>query len=146
MREMKSDDLTIMPGVVIPFSELDFRTSRSGGPGGQNVNKVESKVELLFDVSNTIFLSERQRGRISSRLKSRLDSRGVLHFSSQSSRSQWENREIVVAEFVRTVREALKPAKKRIKTRPSKASKEKRLKSKKIHSEKKKLRGKRGFE
>lgn len=143
---MKNNDLLILPGVTIPLSELDFRTSRSSGPGGQNVNKVESKVELLFDAANTPFLSEVQRRRLLGRLRNRLDSGGVLHLSSQVSRSQWENRENVVAEFVRLLRMALKPAKKRIKTGPSKVSKEKRLKNKRIKSEKKKLRGKRGIE
>lgn len=138
---MKNDDLVILPGIIIPLSELSFRTSRSGGPGGQNVNKVESKVELLFDVTSSPSLSESQRARLLNRLRNRIDSRGVLHLSSQFSRSQWENREMVVAEFIRSVKAALKPAKKRIRTRPSKASKEKRLKSKKIQSEKKKFRG-----
>ncbi len=129
-----------MPGVVVPGSELVFRTSRSGGPGGQNVNKVESKVELLFDAANTSSISEVQRVRVFSRLRNRIDSDGVLHISSQVSRSQWENKELVVSEFIRLLREALKPAKKRMKTHPSKASKEKRLKNKKIISEKKRAR------
>ncbi len=137
---MKSGDIVIMPGVVVPGSELVFRTSRSGGPGGQNVNKVESKVELLFDAANTSSISEVQRVRVFSRLRNRIDSDGVLHISSQVSRSQWENKELVVSEFIRLLREALKPAKKRMKTHPSKASKEKRLKNKKIISEKKRAR------
>ncbi len=137
---MKSNDLAILKGTFIPFSELHFRTSRSGGPGGQNVNKVESKVELLFDVVGSPSLTEGQRARVLNRLKNRIDSEGTLHLSSQASRSQWENREIVVAEFARLIAAALKPAKKRVKTRPSKASKEKRLEAKKKHSEKKKMR------
>ena len=141
---MKSDDLVVPNGTVIPFSELRFRTSRSGGPGGQNVNKVESKVELLFDVAGSPSLTESQRARVGSRLRNRIDSNGILHLSSQLSRSQWENREIVVAEFTRLIASALKPSKKRVKTRPSKASKEKRLMKKKRHSEKKKLRSGRG--
>lgn len=140
MNEIMKDDVVILPGVVVPFSELDFRTSRSGGPGGQNVNKVESKVELLFNVSAAPSLSEAQRTRVLERLRTRIDSEGILHLYSQSSRSQWENREIVVSEFARLLRAALKPVKKRVKTRPSRASKEKRLKGKRIHSEKKKLR------
>lgn len=137
---MKSGDIVIMPGVVVPGSELVFRTSRSGGPGGQNVNKVESKVELLFDAANTSSFSDVQRVRVFSRLRNRIDSDGVLHISSQVSRSQWENKELVVSEFIRLLREALKPAKKRMKTHPSRASKEKRLKNKKIISEKKRAR------
>lgn len=141
---MTTNDLTIAPGVTIPFSELEFRTSRSGGPGGQNVNKVESKVELLFDLAGTSFLTHVQKSRISHRLGKKVDSAGVVHLYSQVSRSQLENRERVVEEFSRLLASALKPAKKRFKTRPSRASKEKRLRSKKIHSEKKKLRGGRG--
>ena len=143
---MKTQDLAILPGITIPVSELEFRTSRSGGPGGQNVNKVESKVELLFDAANSPSLTGAQRSRLMERLKSRIDSFGVLHLSSQVSRSQLANRELVVGEFVRLVRVALKPAKKRIKTRPSKASREERLKWKRIRSEKKKYRGGRGIE
>lgn len=143
---MKSNDLVISSGTIIPFSELSFRTSRSGGPGGQNVNKVESKVELLFDVAGSPSLTDNQRARVRSRLRSRIDSSGILHLSSQSSRSQRENREFVVAELARLIGSALKPAKKRVKTRPSKASKEKRLKAKKRHSEKKRLRSGRSEE
>lgn len=141
---MKSDDLVISNGTIIPFSELRFRTSRSGGPGGQNVNKVESKVELLFDIAGSPSLTESQRARVRSRLRNRIDSTGILHLSSQSSRSQWENREIVAAEFIRLMAAAMRPKKKRVKTHPSKASKEKRLKAKKKLSEKKRLRSGRG--
>ena len=143
---MKIQDLAILPGITIPVSELEFRTSRSGGPGGQNVNKVESKVELLFDAANSPSLTGAQRSRLMERLKSRIDSSGVIHLSSQISRSQLANRELVVGEFVRLVRVALKPAKKRVKTRPSRASREERLKWKRIRSEKKKYRGGRGIE
>ncbi len=138
---MKTQSLAILPGIIIQLSELEFRTSRSGGPGGQNVNKVESKVELLFDAANSPSLTDTQRSRLMERLQRRIDASGVLHLSSQVSRSQLENREIVVEEFVRLVRAALKPHKKRLKTRPSRASKEERLKKKRIRSEKKKFRG-----
>jgi ribosome-associated protein len=138
---MKSGDLAITSGVVVRAADLQFRTSRSGGPGGQNVNKVESKVELLFDVGRSPSLTEAQRGKVFSRLSNRIDSEGVLHISSQVSRSQLENRELAVSEFVRLVAAALRPVKKRVKTGPSKASREKRLRKKKILSEKKKSRG-----
>ncbi len=143
---MKTQSLAILPGITIQLSELEFRTSRSGGPGGQNVNKVESKVELLFDAANSPSLTDSQRSRLMERLRGRIDTLGVLHLASQVSRSQLENRQIVVEEFVRLVGAALKPRKRRIKTRPSGASKEERLKRKRIRSEKKRFRGVRGVE
>lgn len=137
---MNETDIRINDSLHIPASELSFRTSRSGGPGGQNVNKVSSKVELLFDVKHSAFLSANERQKILNRLGKRIDSAGVLHLVSQSSRSQLENKEHVVSEFARIVRAALKPTKKRIPTHPTKAAKEKRLKRKKMVAEKKKMR------
>ncbi len=139
---MSADEknISINDSLSVPRSELSFRTSRSGGPGGQNVNKVESKVELLFDVSHSVTLSESERRKILTRLKNRIDSDGILHLSSQSSRSQLENKEKAISDFAVLLRSALKPAKKRIPTRPTKSAREKRLKRKKIVSEKKKLR------
>lgn len=137
---MNERDIRITGSLSVPMSELKFRTSRSGGPGGQNVNKVSSKVELLFDVKNSDIFSESIRERILGRLAKRIDSAGVLHLVSQSSRSQLENKERVISEFARLMRSALKPVKKRIPTHPTKAAKEKRLKRKKIVAEKKKMR------
>lgn len=137
---MLQDGIHISEDILIPFSELSFRTSRSGGPGGQNVNKIESRVELKFDVEHSPALSDEQRVKVLTHLRNKVDSKGILHLVSQSSRSQWENKEIVVAEFSRLLGAALKPVKKRIPTRPSKVVKEKRLKKKRILSEKKKLR------
>ena len=132
--------IRVTPQLLIPRSEISFRSSRSGGPGGQNVNKVESRVELIFDVTNSPSLTDQQRSSISAALKNRMDSNGILHLTSQRSRSQWENREIVVAEFSRLLKVAVKPGKKRIHTHPTKAGREKRLKQKKVISEKKRTR------
>jgi ribosome-associated protein len=137
---MHENDIRINDSIDISPSELSFRTSRSGGPGGQNVNKVESKVELLFDVRNSVSLPDKERHIIFNRLGNKIDSDGILHISSRISRSQLENREIVVSEFIRVLRAALKPVKKRVPTRPTKTSREKRLKKKKITGEKKKMR------
>ncbi|MFZ1081736.1 MAG: alternative ribosome rescue aminoacyl-tRNA hydrolase ArfB [Candidatus Kryptoniota bacterium] len=125
---------------MIPSSKISFRTSRSAGPGGQNVNKVESRVELLFDPERSAIFSSEQLSKIFEKLKKKIDSKGILHITSQSSRSQWENKEIALQEFVRLLRSSLKPEKKRIPTKPSKVTKEKRLKKKKVHSEKKQMR------
>ncbi len=118
----------------IPASEVRFHFARSGGKGGQNVNKVETKVELLFDIAHSPSLSDVQRGRLFSHLRSRLDSDGVLHIVSQESRSQWKNREEAVRRFVDLLQHALKPRKKRIATKVSRGAKEQRLESKKRRS------------
>ncbi len=126
-------------------SEFVFQTSRSSGPGGQNVNKVNSRVELRFDLVNSELLTDEQKETLQKKLASRLTSEGVLIVVSQESRSQLENKEIAVQKFYELIRNALKPVKKRKPTRPTKASEEERLQRKRIQSEKKSLRGKRDF-
>jgi ribosome-associated protein len=130
----------ITSSVGIPFSELHFRTSRSSGPGGQNVNKLETKVELLFHVNRSSALTEEQKHLLHRTLEGRIDAEGVLHVSSQRSRSQWENKELAIGKFTALLRSALKPRKKRLATGATRASKERRLHSKKVHSLKKKSR------
>lgn len=128
--------------VIIPEKDLHFQFTRASGPGGQNVNKVSSRVELLFDVSASSSLSEMEKETIRSKLKTRLDSGGVLHIASQESRSQWKNRASAVEKFAELLRGALAVRKKRMKTKPSRSAKEVRIKSKKNLSTKKKLRSK----
>ena len=135
-----STSLHITATVRLPASELRFRTSRSSGPGGQNVNKLETRVELLFDVVHSTSFSHDQRERILLNLASRIDGEGVLHISSQRSRSQWENKQGTVEKLVSLLREALKVRKKRIKTAPTRGSKETRVQRKKKHGQKKRLR------
>lgn len=132
--------LQITASVRVPVSELHFRTSRSSGPGGQNVNKLETRVELLFDVARSPSFSDEQRHRILQNLASRIDGDGVLHISSQRSRSQWENKQGTIEKLVSLLREALKVRRKRIKTAPTRGSNETRVQRKKKHSQKKKLR------
>ena len=135
-----ADGIRINSHTIIPRSELHFRFARSGGPGGQNVNKVETRAELLFDVANSPSLSQSQRDRIVDRLRTDIDAEGVLHIVSQESRSQWQNRVEAVEKFVEKIRRALKPKKKRIATKLPKAVKEKRLEDKKRRGETKKMR------
>ena len=133
--------IEILPGVNIAEWELEFRFARSGGPGGQNVNRVSTKVHLLFDVTHSPSLDDAQKQRILTALRSRIDSDGVLRIVSDESRSQWQNRETAVRKFTSLLRSALKVRKRRIRTKPSAGSHEKRIRTKKIRGEKKKLRG-----
>lgn len=132
--------LSVNKSVAIPFSELRFRFARSGGRGGQNVNKVETRVELLFDVVHSSGLSEDDRDRILKHSRSKIAADGVLRIVAQESRSQWKNREIAVKRFVEMLREALKPRKKRVAIKVSQAAKVKRLEDKKRRSKLKQLR------
>jgi ribosome-associated protein len=124
----------------IPVSELEFRSSRSGGPGGQNVNKLETRVELLFDLNRSRSLMTEQRDLLKSNLRSKIDQSGILRVVAQESRSQWQNKQHAIEKFILLLDKALRPRKKRVKTKASKKGKEKRLQSKKRHGEKKKMR------
>ncbi len=122
--------------------ELLFTTSRSGGPGGQNVNKVNSKVTLQFDVQNSRILTEDQKNIITEKLSSRLTREGILILTAQESRSQVENKARVLEKFDEVLSVAFAKRKIRKATKPSKAAKRERLKKKKVVSEKKKWRRK----
>ena len=125
-------------------SELAFTASRSGGPGGQNVNKVSSKVTLQFDVVNSAILTPEEKQTISGRLSSRMTGEGVLLLSAQETRSQIQNKELVIAKFEKLMEQAFEKRKKRKATKPSKTSVQARIKQKKVHAEKKKWRRKPG--
>jgi ribosome-associated protein len=124
----------------IPDGELRFVTSRSSGPGGQNVNKVETRVTLLFDTAGSPTLSEDQRRRIAERLAGRIGRDGVLRVTAQRHRSQSANRELVVERFRELLREALARRKPRRPTRPSAAAERRRLEEKRRRSEVKRRR------
>ncbi len=123
-------DLQITDTVVLPLSELHFQFSRSSGPGGQHVNRTASQVELLFDVGNSPSLSEMQRSRVLRQLRSYIDTHGILHLTSQTTRSQHRNRAEVVERFILFLQRALHVPKRRIPTRPSLGVAVRRLESK----------------
>ena len=121
-------------------SEITYKTSRSSGKGGQNVNKVETKVEAIFNIPDSNILTEEEKETISNKIRSRLDSEGNLRVTSQASRSQLKNKTDAVEKLIYTLEKALVKKKKRKPTKPSKESKEKRIKEKKSKGEKKQLR------
>ena len=117
-----------------------FSASRSGGPGGQNVNKVNTQVELRFSLYGTALFTEEEKARLFEKLKNKINSEDEIIITSQEGRSQLENREIVIQKFFEAVESALRVPRRRIKTAPSHASIVERIEKKKINSQKKQLR------
>jgi ribosome-associated protein len=128
----------INPEVLHP--ELVFQTARSGGKGGQNVNKVETKVELRFDVLNSAFLSEEQKEILQRKLANKITLEGILVLYHQTERSQLANKEKVIRKFDTLIREAFIEPRKRKATRPTKSSVHKRIEGKKRRSAVKSMR------
>jgi len=126
--------LAIAPDLQLPVSELDFRASRSGGPGGQHVNTSSTRVEVWWDVGASPSLSEAQRQRLLSRLASRLDNAGRLRLVSSTSRSQLRNREDAIERLCEVVARALAVPKPRKRTKPSRAAKAARVDAKRRRS------------
>ncbi len=120
--------------IEIPDDEIGFKTSRSSGPGGQNVNKVESRVTLLFDLDGSPSLSASQKSRLRRRLATRINKQGVLRVVSQRHRTQGANRQAATQRFVELVRGALRRRRRRVATRPSTRARARRLEGKRRRS------------
>lgn len=132
--------VSVTRGVRVPEHELEFRTARAGGPGGQGVNTTASKVELRFDVEATSALSAAQKRLLRERLGHRITDGGVLILQSSEHRSQHQNRKAATARFRALVGEAITPPRPRRTRGPSRAAKARRLEQKRRRSETKRLR------
>ena len=128
------DEIRVTRSVTVPRREIELRFSRSSGPGGQHAQRTETRVEALFDVVASTALTERQRQRVIAKAGP------VLRAVAQDERSQWRNRELATARLVDALRAALEVPRKRKPTKPSPASKERRLAAKRRRGEVKRLR------
>ncbi len=135
-----SDPLVVTPDLILPADELRWTAVRGSGPGGQNVNKVSSKVELRFDVARTARLDDESKRRLIDLAGHKMDKEGVLLVVCQETRDQKKNLEAARARLAELVRAALVRPRKRRKTKVSKGAIERRLAGKKLVSEKKRTR------
>ncbi len=139
------DDIVIKNGVIIPAHELTITTSRAGGPGGQHVNKADTRITIRWNVKSTQALTEAQKQRVLDKLEPQLTDEGDLLVHNGSTRSQQQNKKLAMDQLKHKVKKALHVPKRRMKTRVPKAVKEKRLQEKKLRSELKKLRHKKDY-
>src|SRR5512142_1106929 len=123
--------LRVAPGVAVPLAELEYRATRSGGPGGQHVNTSSTRIELLWNVAASAALTDDQRERILRKLPNRIDGEGVLRVVASESRSQYQNRQLATERLRSLLAEALRVQRKRKKTRPPASAREARLRAKK---------------
>jgi ribosome-associated protein len=130
----ESESIRVTRSVVVPRSEIELRTSRSSGPGGQHAQKSETRVEALFDVEASSALSEAQKRRVVAKAGP------VLRAIAQDERSQLRNKELATERVIESLREALRVPRRRVPTKPSAASRERRLEQKKRRSQVKRLR------
>ena len=138
--------ISILPGISIPEDEVHFTASRSGGPGGQNVNKVSSRVTLIFHVRASAALSDDQKRTISQKLATRINKEGELRIISQRTRSQEMNRTDAIERFAELIRRALTPERPRVKTRVPAAAHERRIEKKKKRTRAKQARSRKDWD
>jgi ribosome-associated protein len=131
---MERESIQVTRSVTLPRSEIDYRFSRSSGPGGQHAQKSDTRVEASFDVEASSALSEAQKRRVVAKAGP------VLRAIAQDERSQWRNRELATERIVVALRQALKVERRRRPTKPTKASRERRLEQKRRRSDTKRLR------
>jgi ribosome-associated protein len=134
MAAMERDAIRVTRSVLLPLSEVELRFSRSSGPGGQHANTAETRVEATLDVEASSALTDAQKRRVVAKTGP------TLRAIAQDERSQWRNRELAVERLVEGLRQALKVERRRVATKPTAASRQRRLESKKRRSQTKKLR------
>jgi ribosome-associated protein len=131
---MERESIRVTRSVAIPLAEIELRFSRSSGPGGQHAQRTESRVEAVFDVEASAALSPAQKRRVIAKAGP------VLRAVAQDERSQWRNRELAIERLVETLRDALRVPRRRRPTKPTAASRARRLEAKRRRSETKRLR------
>lgn len=131
---MDGESIRVTRSVLLPVAEIDFRFSRSSGPGGQHANRSETRVEARFDVESSRALTDAQKRRVVARTGP------TIRAVAQDERSQWRNRELATERIVEQLREALKVERRRKPTKPSAASRERRLEDKRRRSQTKRMR------
>jgi len=142
---MSDEGIVVSPALIIPASELTFRASRAGGPGGQHVNTSSTRIELLWDLTNSKVVTDEVRARLLEKLAARLDASGMVRVVASDRRSQAQNREAAAERLGKIVKQALVVPRKRRKTRPTAASREQRLSDKRRQRDRKRER-RRDFE
>jgi len=137
---MLATHIVLSHSLKIPIAELQFKTSRSGGPGGQNVNKLETRVEAVLDITNSQSIPDEIRHRLLNTLGSQLDSSGILHVVAQDTRSQWKNKQLAIERITDILKTALMVRRKRVATKPTHTAREVRIRTKKARGQTKRMR------
>ncbi|MFI5227998.1 MAG: alternative ribosome rescue aminoacyl-tRNA hydrolase ArfB [Gemmatimonadales bacterium] len=132
--------LNVTPRLAIPRTELHYRASRSGGPGGQHVNTSSTRIELLWDLTGSRVVTDEERERLRAKLAARLDADGMVRVVASDRRSQQQNRQAADERLARLIKHALHVPKVRRPTKPTRAAKERRLTEKKKRGERKRER------